>query len=631
MSFEYIVEKENKKVKLSEAQRNSLVSSIVSDYKTYNDARAENLNKAEKLKEAIFFKRKPKEKDKNKQWKTKVNMCKLFMYYQVLKAFIWKNTYSTTNSMFDVSGENQDADNDSNKQKAMLVNKLENMDFPAVADSVIDYSLIYGELIGFTTWRTKKEPYRRPISFFETLFKTDVKKLPLILEAKAKGKNFYIDYKTVFDDPVIVPVNPANFVFDTTQDENWDDCPKIYRSFKTPDDIINNKYYTIDRETAKKLKDLVKTQKDTAEQGNQSDERLESEVVNGSTVEVLDHWGDLKLEDGTVLKNWRAVVVAGKYLVQFSENESVINPFSFGGFIKDPDTQRYISILYSIYELSLMQEDLMNRTCNMQALSENPPILAPDDFFEDEEIELYPGKVITYDPQNYGANALIPMKFDVSVFLNDINSLSDLMSEVSGIFPNMWGADEKGDKTATELSIKAQGQSTRLQMIIDTINQYFVIPSVKNVAKLCANFKFGIEKLFINKDNKKETIEIDDNIRQAEYKYTYSDRNATVDRFNKADITVQAIKEFAQYVPMNTKEVFTWFMEQKGVDNPERFLLDNPQLPLEVQEIIMQDPQLMQVIQMKVAQKVQEMQQQGVQPENTQAENNITMQENPTV
>lgn len=73
------------------------------------------------------------------------------------------------------------------------------------------------------------------------------------------------------------------------------------------------------------------------------------------------------------------------------------------------------------------------------------------------------------------------------------------MSEVSGIFPNMAGADEHNAKTATEISTKTQGQLTRLSMLIDTINQYAVIPDVKKVAKLRADFKSGVEQILINK------------------------------------------------------------------------------------------------------------------------------------
>ena len=35
---------------------------------------------------------------------------------------------------------------------------------------------------------------------------------------------------------------------------------------------------------------------------------------------------------------------------------------------------------------------------------------------------------------------------------------------------------------------------------------------------------------------------------------------------------VQAVEKFAQKINLNLEEIFIWYFEQKGVDNPERFL-----------------------------------------------------------
>lgn len=587
MSFEYLIEKENSTKKLSKSDENSLVKSITEDFKTYNEKRNQNLQNSNALIDEIFFKNKvtTNSSDKNTNWKSKIKMCKLFMFYQTLKAFIWRNVYSNVNSMFDVSGENQDSDNSSNKQKAMLVDILEKMNYQKTCDTVIDNALLYGELISFTAWKKRYEEYRRPIEFFKNIFSDDVQKLPRILEAIAQGKNYWTDSRKIYDNPFIYPVNPANLVFDVSQKDNWDDCPKIYRSFKSPQDIINNQLYSIDKITAQEIKNLVKS--DT-EPYNKDVKKLLDEVVDGQTVEILEHWGDLKLPDGTLLKNWHAVIVARKYLVRFQKNETIINPFTYGVFIQDPDSKRGISPLYSILSIAHAQEDLFNRTLNMQALSENPPLLAPEGFFTQEEINLYPGKIIEYGDNLSPSAAFKQLTFEHTVFSNDISFLDSLMSEVSGIYPSMIGIDEDAVKTATEITTKTQGQMTRLAMLLDIINQYFIIPNVKNVAKLCADFKSGVETVFINKNNQKELIEIDDSVRQADYKYTYSDRTMINEKSTKADLLIQAIDKFSQKISLDLPEIFVWYFEQKGVENPERFLAQNMQLP---QQPVAETPQ----------------------------------------
>ena len=572
MSFEYIIEKDNSTKKLNPSEEANLVKRISSKFVSLNSARSKNLEMASDLANEIFFKNDFKSiSDKTQKWKAKIKMCKTFMFYQTLKAFIWRNTYANVNSMFDVSGENHDSNNASNKQKAMLVDIFEKMGFQKTCDQIIDNALLYGELISFTAWKKNYQEYRRPIEFFQNLFFQDVNKLPRILEAISKGKNYWTDMKKIYDNPYIYSVNPADLVFDPSQKDNWDSCPKIYRTYKTPQDIINNKYYSLSEDEAKEINALVK---DT----NSKYTNNPQDVVKGGTVEILEHWGDLKLSDGTLLKNWHAVVVARKYLVLFEKNERLINPFSYGAFITDPESKRGISPLYSILSLAHFQEELMNRTCNLQALNENPPLLAPEGFFDEDEITLYPGKIIEYGDNLSPSAAFKQFTFNSNVFMEDISFLNDLMAEVSGIFPNMIGSVEyTSSKTATEINTKTQGQMIRLSMLVDTINQDLIIPNVEKVAKLCADFKSGIETIFVNQDNKQELIEIDDFVRQGDYKYTYADSSMTAQKSEQADLVVQSVERFASLIPLNIQEIFIWYFEQKGVDNPERFLAEMPQ------------------------------------------------------
>lgn len=612
MSFEYITDKDVKKT-LSKDEVQQLAERISSDFDNYNSRRRQNLEQSEELINEIFFKKEFTKKSKDvsennkyESWKTKVKMCKTYMFYQVLKAFIWKNVYANTNSMFDVSGENQESDNDSNKQKAALVNIFDKMNYSQTCDKIIDYALLHGEIISFVAWKKKSQEYRK-------LIEQEDLENPKAVQALKQGKFHYIAEKQIYDNPYIYPVNPANLVFDVAQKENWDECPKIYKTYKVPDDIINNKYYKVSKEVATEIKNEI--DKDVVSSASQLNEDLEHKTYNSKTVEVLEHWGNLTLKDGTVLKNWHVVVVARKHIVRFEKNRRIINPFTYGSWVNDPETGRGISPLYCVLPLAQLQEDLMNRTCDMQTLAENPPLYAPKGFFDEDEVKLYPGKIIEFG-DNLSPSEIKAMEFAVSVFLQDVTFLSDLMAEVSGIFPNMAGADESKAKTATEISTKAQGQLTRLSMLIDTINQDLIVEDVKKVAKLCADFKTGNEDIFVDNGNNKETITITDQIRQAEYKYTYSDRTATTERSNKADLVAQAVERFAQYVPLNVPEIFTWYMEQKDVENPERFLQTEDTIPMEVQQILMNNPEMRTLIE-GIKQQV-EAQKQGITPQNEQ-------------
>ena len=596
MSFEYIIEEEQKVKKLKDGEPEELASLIASRYDTYDKARQSNLDMAKELMDAVFFHgTKVGIKDDRNSWKSEVKLGKTYMFYQTLKAFIWKNIYSNVSSMFDVSGENMESNSASNKQKSNLVDKFEKMGIQKTIDKIIDYSMFYSDLISFAGWKKKYKEIRRPIEYFEAEFAQDSEKLALILEAKAKGKNYWVDKVKIVDNPWIYDVNPAHFVFDVTQRDNWEECPKIYKTFKTPESIINNELYTISKDDKEAIKELAK---DSSSEilSNQEDRDLHHKTTNGATIEVLEHWGNLKLKDGTVLNNWHAVVVAGKYLVQFEKNNRIINPFTYSNLVEDPDTKRGVSLLYCVLKNSKLQEELMSRTCNMHALNENKPTYAPKGAFEEDQLEVFPGQIREYGDELNPRTDLVEMSFDSNIHMQDISVLSDNMAETSGIFPNMAGAEENKAKTATEISTKTEGQMTRLSMIIDNINQNLIIPIVKNVAEMIANFQFGEEELFVNKNNQPEIMLITDKIRQAEYRYTYSDRSMTVEKMNKADMTVQALEKFANYMPLNVQEVFTWYMEQKGVENSERFIQQQPQIPQEIQNELLAKPEIQELI-----------------------------------
>ena len=580
MTFEFTYQKENKKITLKEGQAKAVVKTICSNFKKWDNLRYTNIAKSQKLIDEIFFKTCKKSHLPEDSWKSDIKMGKAYMLFQTQKSVIWRNIYSNVNAMFDVAGENQDADNNSNRQKAMLVDVFNKMELSKCLDKIIDNSLFYGELIAFVSWKKDFKEIRRPINFFETLFSGDFLNLTKILEAKKAGRNFYTDVIKTYDNPYVYEVNPVDFVFDVSQADNFDSCPKILRSYKTADEILSNELYEISKEDREQINDSTVSKYSTS--------TIDKGRIKGDTIEVLEAWGDFKLDDGTILKNWHAVVVGGEYLVRFKKNELIENPFVFGTYIQDPETKRGISPISSVIDLILQQEEMMNRTYNMQALIENPPTFAPEDFFKDKTTKLYPGKIITYDAGIYNNIPITPMQFPSNLYINEIMSLDKTIAEVSGIFPNMAGQEKAQGATATEISVTVQGQSNRHSMLLDIINQYLILPIVKKTANLLANFKYGKETIFINRENKADVIDIDDSVRQGEYEYTYQDRNSYALRYNNADTTAQVFEKFAQVLPMNWKEIFSWYWEQKGVENPERFLEEENPDELQINNIIEQ-------------------------------------------
>ena len=75
MSFEYIINQDEKTKKLTQEEKEQLVSKISSKFVTLNSERSENLEMASNLANEIFFKNDFKSlTDKNHKWKAKIKM-----------------------------------------------------------------------------------------------------------------------------------------------------------------------------------------------------------------------------------------------------------------------------------------------------------------------------------------------------------------------------------------------------------------------------------------------------------------------------------------------------------------------------------------------------------------------------
>ena len=69
------------------------------------------------------------------------------------------------------------------------------------------------------------------------------------------------------------------------------------------------------------------------------------------------------------------------------------------------------------------------------------------------------------------------------------------------------------------------------------------------------------------------------------------------ERFSFADMVILAVERFSNHISLDVQSIFVWYMEQKGVENPERFLQATQQIPIEVQEVLLQRPEVQQMVQ----------------------------------
>ena len=526
-----------------------LLGYVVERYENCENARASQLSDNRLIKYAIYNSTIPK----INAWDCKVQLPDIYELAQTLKSHIVQNLYSHPDGMFDVEGTDEVTRKYANYQKAMLVNTFESMKIEDVMEQIIDSVVETGEVTLFVGWENRIKKRRRILSLEEQIERNTT-------------ENFIVEDQIIYDNAKVKFINYEDFVFDSTDTEDWDTCAKIYRTYLTLDEIKSNPSNNlINEEKLAILKGVVA--KRNKKEFNKAD--------YNNKIEILEFWGNIELLNGEVLKN-KLIVIAGRSVViRFEDNPFVINPFIHANIIECPSTGRGISPLRVALILNNISSTILNKQLDALSLMMNPPYLAPKGCFRGEQV-IKPGKIIEYDA-SLMTSAPITISFDKAMQGWDfLNYFKNTQESATGIFKNMSGNIQSSERTATEINYSVNGQEARLNMILEAINRKVIVPMVEKTAEIISNFKLGKETI-LTKDKGIETeIEINDDIRKSNYVYRYGDRKATFERKARLKELFNVIQAFAK-VDVVAKQIdwiecFKFVIEQYGVENANNFL-----------------------------------------------------------
>lgn len=543
------IETEDLTQKITPEQETLLVRDISDRYDRYNDLRASQITDNRIMRDTIYNADIPKLNG----WDNKISLPDIYELAQTLKSHISDNLYSHPEAMFDVAGATPDCQEYANLQKAMLVNTFEQMHLEDEIEKIIDSIVETGECTLFIGWETKIKQIRRALSVKEQL-------------ENPEHKTFILEEKLVYDNAKVKYIKAEDFVFDKTDKDNWDRCAKIYRTYSTIDELRSDKSNNLlTEEKLETLKEVVASKKT----------RNSEKAVEENKVEILEYWGDIELEDGTLLKNWLVVVGARREIIRFEPNPFVINPFIHANIIESPLTGRGISPLRVALILNNISSTILNKQIDALALMMNPPYLAPKGCFNGEQV-VKPGKIIEYDSALM-PNQPIPLSFDKAMVGWDfLNYFKSTIESATGIFKNMAGNTQSTARTATELNYSANGQEARLNMLLDAINRKVIVPMVEKTAEIIANFKIGNELIGVSEKGCTTFLQIDDKIRNGNYVYRYGDRKATFERKLRLKELFEVVKSFAEVPEVSQNvdwmECFKFALEQYGIENSNHFL-----------------------------------------------------------
>ncbi len=569
--FEYTLEKDSAAKSLSPQNKEDIVRDISELFTGWDEVRSKQKLIADKLRPEIYLDERSKSSvDEDENWKSDIHLNKIYSLFQTQQAYIWDNIYSNVENLFDVEGTDTISARTANLQKKKLVNTFYKIGIQRKLDTAIEHLGSVGEVCLFISWRKKYKQIRRPV---EGLMVNPG--IPMMRQGA-----FGIFNQEIYNGANVEAINPLNLVFDPRvnpeESEKWDACGKIIKSWETYSAIAANKLFKLSAEELNSIKISL------LNPGHDKDEPESVKVdntIDNDRIEVLQYWGDYTMPDGEILKNWHIVVIGRRYLAVFEPNRWVINPIINMALFRDVESKRGIPELWSIYDLCKEQENKVNLQNNAQMLNLNPPAYAPEGFFKENRVRLFPGKQVEYKQGLEDPSAIIKMSFPLIKNEDIIQYYDSTASNVSGIFPNMQGQQESRSVTATEINVKVQGQTTRLSKTLDTIKQNVIVPMVTKVAELEANMKFGDEDVVIDILGERVLQKIGDVVRQGNYEYKYTDNTGMQKKLFMNQTLTQILTPVWNdaAVPLNKVEIIKEALMNAGIENTDKFILSTPE------------------------------------------------------
>ena len=266
------------------------------------------------------------------EYKDQVKMIPdVYEQRQSLRANLFKATYQNYDGMFDIEGLDPESHQLSAMLKSALVYDCYKIDLQSTLDTILDDYMDKGEAAWFAHWTTKVE--RKRIQE-EVPILDDMGNL-IDVEIINRPED-----KIVYEGADVERIDPLNLYFDKSQKSHWESCGKIYREFVPLTYVLANKDYKLTRDEIADLKQEVEAkQKETVYDYADAYHNVDTKFI-GSSVEVMEYYGDYILPNGDTARNVIIVVIAGKYLAKLDESLYPVCPIGYTCYNERPDSLR---------------------------------------------------------------------------------------------------------------------------------------------------------------------------------------------------------------------------------------------------------------------------------------------------
>ena len=484
---------------------------------------------------------------------------------QSLRANIFKATYQNYDGMFDIEGLDPESHDMSAMLKSALVYDCYKIDLQSTLDKILDDYMDKGEAAWFTHWTTKVEQKRyqdeQPI--------LETNELGELVEVGVEYINRVQD-EVVYEGADVDRIDPLNLFFDKSQKNHWQSCGKIYREFVPLSYVLSNKDYKLTRDEIADLKDMV-------EQGSRNqvmdygDEyhNIDTKVI-GSTVEVMEYYGDYIIpSNGDVARNVIIVVIAGKYLAKLDESLYPVCPIGYSCYNERPDTLRGQTPLKPALLLNELENKCMDLTMESWLLTVNPPVMAQKGIIHSGVI-YQPGGIIEYaNDELNDVRPPQPLNFSAGLRGFDFeNFFKRKMEGATGVSPYMQGNGGPGGvRTAAESTYIYSGQTVRLSREAYLFSHNVIVPIIWAIYKLKKEYQTTDDVVPVVKDGIQDFYDVTEQARNGHYVFMIGNAQTSIEREASVQKLFQlmgapAFQSVVQRPEFPASDFFIWVLNE---------------------------------------------------------------------
>lgn len=353
-----------------------------------------------------------KQPAKKQDWHSDIKLNRMYEFYNKLYGILYETFYDKISSYLKLGKENHDK---------VYNNALDQENKKTLLVSIKDM-LDTGEVVASSEYKTV---YRKDVLPIEEIGNVDPSSIVSIRE------NSFVVRTEVEKRLNFVRIDPCNFVYDpliTPCTDDFYECDKIIKQWKTRREILSNKSYEIDKAEF----EATFAQPSTPNMQSQ-DEMDTSSVYRYNQIEVLTMFGTFYI-GGKAYENYVAVIVGRAFLAYFAPKGIYTPDVYYFPFHARGNGARGVSPLFYIADLCRAEEEAYNDTRDAVKLQLNPTRFAPTGFFEENNVKQEPGKVITYRIGMQDPNAIIRENIDAQPAIQSFQETTkQLEKEIAGI------------------------------------------------------------------------------------------------------------------------------------------------------------------------------------------------------